>query len=94
MGGDPDLDAAVRPAAHPDPGTMQSSPVIVDGRRRWVSYEDLEEGSGDFERIGADFAGTGQESVGRVGPGSARLCRARDVVDFGVRWIEAHRGTE
>lgn len=71
--------------------TTHSSPVTVDGQRQWVSFEDLEEGSDDFERIGSDFAATGQETVGRVGAGTARLCQVRDVVDFGVRWMEAHR---
>lgn len=71
--------------------TTHSSPVLVDGRRQWVSYGDLEEGSGDFQRIGEDFAATGRERAGKVAAATARLCKAQEVVDFGVRWMSAHR---
>jgi aminoglycoside 3-N-acetyltransferase len=73
------------------PWTTHSSPVVVDGHRRWVTYDDLEEGSDDFHLIGDAFAATGAETVGRVGAAVARLCRARAVVDFGVQWMHAHR---
>jgi aminoglycoside 3-N-acetyltransferase len=65
--------------------------VLVDGERRWVSYDDLEEGSDDFHLIGDAFASTGKETVGRVGAGVGRMCNARAIVDFGVQWIPAHR---
>jgi len=73
------------------PWTRHSSPVTIDGERRWVTYDDLEEGSADFHLIGADFAATGSETTGVVGAGTGRLCRARDIVDFGTRWIQDHR---
>lgn len=79
-------------AEFPDkPWTTHSSPIHIDGERRWVTYDDLEEGSDDFEQIGEDFAAAGLEIRGKVGAGTARLCRARDIVDFGVRWMETHR---
>ena len=79
-------------ADYPDkPWTTNGSPVMVDGERRWVTYDDLEEGSDEFERIGEDFAATGLEKRGPVGAGVARLCRVREVVDFGVTWMERHR---
>lgn len=73
------------------PWTTHHSPVVVDGERRWVAYDDLEGRDEDFALIGEAFAASGQEARGRVGAGDGRLCRARDVVDFGTRWIEAHR---
>lgn len=82
-------------AEFPDkPWTTHSSPVLVDGQRQWVSYADLEERSDDFDRVGEAFAATGRESTGRVAAGTSRLCRAREVVDFGVRWMSTHRSHE
>ena len=79
-------------ADYPDkPWTSAASPVMVDGQRQWVTYDDLEEGSDDFEEIGEAFAATGLETRGQVGAGLARLCRVRDIVDFGVRWMEETR---
>lgn len=71
--------------------TTHSSPFLVKGERRWVSYNDLEEDSHDFQQIGEDFAATGLESSGSVGAGIGRLCKVRDIVDFAERWMNAHR---
>ena len=73
------------------PWTRHSSPVNIDGQRRWVVYDDMEEGSGDFGLIGEDFAASAAEMIGTVGAATGRLCRARDIVDFGTRWIEHNR---
>lgn len=79
-------------AEFPDkPWTTHGSPVRIDGQRSWTTYEDLEDGSDDFEQIGEDFGTTGREVRGGVGAGTARLCKARDIVDFGVSWMERHR---
>lgn len=68
------------------------APVLVDGARQWVRYDDVDGDSDDFEALGEAFAAeTGAEITGRVGLGTARLFRQRAVVDFGVRWLEAHR---
>ncbi|MGY6501779.1 MAG: aminoglycoside N(3)-acetyltransferase [Acidimicrobiales bacterium] len=67
------------------------SPVMVDGQRQWVRYEELELDSDDFDQIGDAFAATGAERVAPVGGGTGRLVRVRDIVDFGVEWIERHR---
>jgi aminoglycoside 3-N-acetyltransferase len=69
----------------------QGSPMVVDGERRWVTYDDLEPDDSDFGRLGAAFAATGAELRGTVGAGTARLMRQRDVVDFAVTWMEANR---
>lgn len=73
------------------PWTTHSSPILIQGERRWVSYNDLEEDSHDFQQIGEAFTATGLEVSGSVGAGIGRLCKVRDIVDFGVRWMDAHR---
>ncbi len=62
-------------------------PIMVDGSRRWVTYEDLELDDSDFGDIGAAFADAGHEHTGPAGAGVARLCAVRTAVDFAVDWI-------
>jgi aminoglycoside 3-N-acetyltransferase len=70
----------------------EGAPVLVDGVRTWVTFPDRAGNSDDFVELGEAFARTGKERHGLVGAGTGRLMRQRDVVDFGVRWLEAHRG--
>jgi aminoglycoside 3-N-acetyltransferase len=67
------------------------SPMVVDGQRQWVEYDENVIDSSDFDTIGAAFAATGQERVGAVGAGSARLMSQRAIVDFAVAWMNEHR---
>ncbi len=69
----------------------QGAPVVRDGVRRWVEYEDLLPNDEDFCEIGAAFARAGLERLGRVGQAEARLCRQRAVVEFATRWIGENR---
>lgn len=70
----------------------QGAPILVDGERRWVEYEDLEWDDEDFPAIGAAFeAETGEVRIGKVARAESRLMRQRPLVDFGVRWMEQHR---
>lgn len=67
-------------------------PMLVDGERQWVTYEDLELVTDDFERIGRTFVDAGGvEIAGPVGFGTGRLYRQRDLVDFATRWMTANR---
>jgi aminoglycoside 3-N-acetyltransferase len=70
----------------------EGSPMLVDGACEWVTYPDRAGNADDFATLGAAFALTGKERTARVGAGIGRLMRQRDVVDFGVRWLEANRG--
>lgn len=70
---------------------QRGAPIVVDGERRWVAYEDLEPDDSDFARLGADLAATGIERVGPVGAGTGRLMSQRDVVAYGVEWFREHR---
>jgi aminoglycoside 3-N-acetyltransferase len=71
----------------------EGAAVLVDGRREWVTFEDLWTSDDDFLAIGMAYEAAGGEvTVGRAGIGTARLMRQRPLVDFGVREIEALRG--
>ena len=72
------------PAGHPL--LAQSSPVIIDGTRRWVAHDEIDDDN-DFAAIGVAFAATGAQRSGSVGAGVGHLMRARAVVDFAVGWL-------
>jgi aminoglycoside 3-N-acetyltransferase len=83
--------AEYRAAPHDAAMTTYGSPVVIDGLRTWVTYPNLVDDDGDFERLGDDFARTGAERTGPVGAGTARLMRARDIVDFATSWMRTNR---
>lgn len=70
----------------------QGSPVRRDGQRRWVTYEELDGDTDDFEAAGAAFAAAGHERVGAVGAATARVMSQRALVDFATGWFSTHRG--
>ncbi len=68
------------------------APILVDGLRRWVKYEEMGINDDDFVQIGADFAQTtGLVRQGKVGQATALLMPQRPLVDFAVKWMEQHR---
>lgn len=68
------------------------SPVMVDGKRRWLVVKELDFDASDFAAIGdALERETAEVAVGRVGYAAARLMRQRRLVDFGARWMTANR---
>ncbi|HTN87349.1 MAG TPA: AAC(3) family N-acetyltransferase [Sorangium sp.] len=71
---------------------VRHAPILVDGARQRVAFDDIATNDGDFDRIGADFArDTGLERRGRVGAATALLMPQRALVDYGVGWMQRHR---
>jgi len=63
--------------------------VLRDGQRVWQEFEFLYSDDGDFERIGGAF---GDRQVrGKMGRGEALWMSQREIVDFGVEWMNEHR---
>lgn len=73
------------------PVVAQGAPVLVDGERRWVTFDELDTWSDDFEQVGAAAAVAGLETVGPVGRATARLLPQRALVDFATGWFRANR---
>lgn len=69
----------------------QWAPVLKDGERTWISFDELNCDSSDFNALGQEFNKTGHAKLGRVGAAAVTLMRQRAVVDFGVRWFETNR---
>ncbi len=71
---------------------QQGAPITVDGERRWVAFETLDVDAEDFPQLGAAFArDTGLVRTGRVAAAPALLMPQRSLVDYGTRWLTAHR---
>jgi aminoglycoside 3-N-acetyltransferase len=81
-----------RTEPRPEPVTRGAS-ALVDGERRWVTYEDLPIDDGDFPACGAAFEERDPDAVetGTVGVGPAKLIEMRPMIDFAVDWLAEHR---
>ena len=69
----------------------QGAPVMRDGKRAWVEYEELDHHEEDFAELGASFGATGGERTAMVGAGIGHFVSMRDIVDYGVQWLTEHR---
>ena len=67
------------------------APVVVDGNRRWVEFEDVALDSSDFLQIGESFEREIGARRGRVGQAEALLAPQRGLVDYAVEWMLEHR---
>jgi aminoglycoside 3-N-acetyltransferase len=67
----------------------QSGPVVVDGRRQWVTWDEIDLDADDFPAVGADLERTGTVQLDQVGRAAARLMPQRVAVDFATRWLVA-----
>lgn len=62
-----------------------------DGITRWASLDDIELDEGDFARLTRDFEAHAAVRTGPVGAGVGRLMNLRQLVDFGMAWMQEHR---
>ncbi len=77
------------------PTIPYGAPVMVDGRRQWVTFDDVDYDSDDFEALGAAFAAaTGGETRVPLGYGEITSCSMRAIVDFAVEWLPANRSDQ
>jgi aminoglycoside 3-N-acetyltransferase len=70
-----------------------SSPITVEGHRRWITYEDINYNSDDFEKLGADFEKRHEQEImfGKIGHAESRLFKMRSCVDFAEDWLPKNR---
>ncbi len=68
------------------------SPMLVDGVRRWVPWDDIDWDDSDFVQLGADFAREGgRQRDGRIAQSHSLLMPQRALVDYAIAWLERHR---
>jgi aminoglycoside 3-N-acetyltransferase len=74
------------------PKLQSGSPVLVEGFREWVQYEEPDVDETDFERLGNAFLKESPSVYSaRVGAGHAMLMPQVDLIDFGVQWLRKNR---
>lgn len=71
--------------------TSNVAPVINDGERVRVEYEDIETNTEDFPDLGTDFERRIGCPTGAVGAADSQLMNQREMVDFAVDWFETNR---
>ena len=70
---------------------VEHSAVMENGRRVWKAYETLYVDGEDFVQLGEAFEKANAVSKAALGNATLRRMKQREVVDFAVEWIEAHR---
>ena len=60
------------------------APILIDGKRQWIEFQDYELNESDFETIGNDFETHGNVKNGKFGDSNSKLMRQKELVDFGV----------
>ncbi|KAB1196454.1 MULTISPECIES: aminoglycoside N(3)-acetyltransferase [Haloferax] len=71
--------------------THSAAPLLRDGERVVVEYEDIEIDSDDFDALGADFESEVGLTEGTVGAATATYGSQPELVEFAVEWFESHR---
>ena len=72
-------------------GATQGAAMIVNGKREWVDFTDLEYKDDDFQELGRDYEASQLFIRGNVGIGVAKVFPAKNFVIFGKKWFEDHR---
>jgi len=76
-------------------GPKNGAPMLVDGQRRWVAFDDLDWRDEDFVALGDDLLCETQIArQGRVAGAQAWLMSQRILVDYAARWMQTHRTQE
>lgn len=69
----------------------ESSAMMVEGKRQWVTYETLVVDGEDFEQIGQAFEAAANVNKVNIGNAAVTCMNQREIVDFAVKWIEKNR---
>ncbi|MCB0189889.1 MAG: AAC(3) family N-acetyltransferase, partial [Caldilineaceae bacterium] len=67
------------------------SAMLVNGQRQWVAYETPEGNPDDFGALGTAFDAAHSIAVRQIDTAEVRFFRQRQLVNFAVAWMEAHR---
>lgn len=71
----------------------EAAPILQDGERTWLEWEDFEVSSDDFPEVGGAFEAECSEAVveGEVGAATATLVEQPALVDFAAEWFSENR---
>ncbi len=69
----------------------KGAPILVNEKRQWVEYDEIELDEEVFRQLGDDFAKACEVSSSSVGAAQTRLFALRAAVDFAQAWVTRHR---
>ena len=73
---------------------QEGAPICMSGVGTWTTFENVDLDASDFERIGDAFVNSEAGNLvrrGRAGLADCELMPQREIVDFAIGWLEAHR---
>jgi aminoglycoside 3-N-acetyltransferase len=69
--------------------------MLVDGKREWVTFTEMDYDDDPFERIGQHYEAEHHPLIlGQVGRAVTRLMPMRPLVDYATQWLSDHQGNE
>ncbi len=71
--------------------TKESSAILVNGKREWVTYSTLAVEDEDFVKLGDDYINEHNTPTFKVGDAKTLFLNQKDVVDWSVEWMEKNR---
>jgi aminoglycoside 3-N-acetyltransferase len=69
----------------------ESSAIMIDGKRQWVTYTTQAVDDEDFITLGNEYEKENIISHHTIGNAAVRLLKQRPLVDWAVAWMEKHR---
>jgi aminoglycoside 3-N-acetyltransferase len=70
---------------------MTGCAMIIESKREWVEWEELDLNSDDFEQLGNDFESSINYIPGRVGLAEARLVSHQAIINYAIDWFKENR---
>ena len=70
---------------------LNGSAILVNNKRQWTEWEELELNIDDFEQLGKDYESKINYIPGKVGIADASLLSQREIVDFAIEWFKENR---
>lgn len=66
--------------------TQVNAPMLVNGQRQWVTFDEWRYDDDTFPPVKAAFEESGAVTIDKVGSATAKLMSQRQLVDFAVKW--------
>ena len=73
------------------PLQKQGAALFDNGKRVWVSFEDLDYNDEDFPQLGAEFEKEHPILKGKIGQADSKLLPMKELIDFAISWLEKNR---
>jgi aminoglycoside 3-N-acetyltransferase len=65
--------------------------ILKNGKRKWVSWDEIEYNSDDFKDLGIAFENSIGYKTMKVGQAESRLLPMKDLIDFAIDWLQENR---